>query len=353
MTGQPPAARLAAGTPVVDMHAHLAVPAAEALVAGALGLAAEARAEQEAHSAHSLEVNRAQLTRLIPVMGDPQRRLADMDAMGVDIQAVGPMPMHHYWADRALAADFARATNEGIAAFCARAPARLVGLGTVPLQHPDLAAAELRHAVGALGLRGVSVSTTVAGRELADAAHEPFWAAAEQAGVPVLIHPWGCSLGPRLAAHYLGNIVGQPAETTIALSHLIFSGLLDRHPGLRICACHGGGYLPVYIGRSDHAWLVRPDAHGCARRPSEYLGQMWYDSLVFTTRGLEHLAAVAGADRIVLGTDYPFDMGVADPLPRLEDATGLSPSDRAAISGRTAAGLLGLDPVLASAPAAG
>ena len=328
--------------PVIDMHAHLAVPEAEALVAGVIGMAAETAAEQAAHSARSLEVNRAQLARVMPLMGDLERRLADMDAMGVDVQAVGPMPMHHYWADRALAADFTRATNEGIAAFCAKAPARLAGLGTVPLQHAELAAGELRHAVTALGLRGVSVSTKVAGRELADPAHEPFWAAAADTGAVVLVHPWGTSLGPRLASHYLGNIVGQPAETTIALSHLIFSGMLDRYPGLRLCACHGGGYLPVYIGRSDHAWQVRPDARGCARPPSSYLREIWFDSLVFTPRGLEHLVAVAGAGRVVIGTDYPFDMGTDDPLGRLDVATGLSPADRAAISGQNAAALLGL-----------
>jgi predicted TIM-barrel fold metal-dependent hydrolase len=158
----------------------------------------------------------------------------------------------------------------------------------------------------------------------------------------VLIHPWGTSLGPRLAAHYLGNVVGQPTETTIALSHLIFSGLLDRHPGLRLCACHGGGYLPVYIGRSDHAWRVRPDARGCARPPSEYLREIWFDSLVFTPRGLEHLVDSAGAGRVVLGTDYPFDMGVDDPLARLDAATGLSEDDRAAIRGQNACELLGL-----------
>jgi aminocarboxymuconate-semialdehyde decarboxylase len=329
-------------SPVVDMHAHLAVPAAEALVAGAIGMAAETAAEQSAHSAQSLQVNRAQLARLVPFMGDLGRRLADMDAMGVDVQAVGPMPMHHYWADEALAAEFTRATNEGIAAFCALAPQRLTGLGTVPLQHAELAASELRHAVTALGLRGVSVSTTVFGRELADPAHEPFWAAAEETRAVVLIHPWGTSLGSRLAAHYLGNVVGQPAETTIALSHLIFSGLLDRHPGLRLCACHGGGYLPVYIGRSDHAWHVRPDARGCARPPSAYLREIWFDSLVFTPGGLEHLVTATGADRVVLGTDYPFDMGVDDPIGRLDAAAGLSQEDRAAIRGRNAAGLLSL-----------
>jgi aminocarboxymuconate-semialdehyde decarboxylase len=160
--------------------------------------------------------------------------------------------------------------------------------------------------------------------------------------VVVLIHPWGTSLGPRLAAHYLGNVVGQPAETTIALSHLIFSGLLDRYPGLRLCACHGGGYLPVYIGRSDHAWQVRPDARGCARPPSSYLREIWFDSLVFTPRSLEHLVAVAGAGRVVLGSDYPFDMGVDDPVGRLDAATGLSLADWAAIRGQNAAALLGL-----------
>jgi aminocarboxymuconate-semialdehyde decarboxylase len=333
---------VAGPAPVIDIHAHLAVPEAEALVADAIGMAAEAQAEQVTHSAESLEVNRAQLARVVPVMRDLDRRLADMDAMGVDIQAVGPMPMHHYWADEALAVDFTRAANEGIAAFCARAPQRLVGLGTAPLQHPGLAAEELRHGMTALGLRGVSVSTTVAGRELADPAHEPFWAAAEETGALVLIHPWGTTLGPRLAAHYLGNTVGQPTETTVALSHLIFSGLLDRHPGLRLCACHGGGYLPVYIGRSDHAWQVRPDARGCARPPSEYLRDIWFDSLVFTPRGLEHLVAAAGANRVVLGTDYPFDMGVSDPLARLDATTGLSETDRTAIRSQNAASLLGL-----------
>ena len=123
---------------------------------------------------------------------------------------------------------------------------------------------------------------------------------------------------------------------------MIFSGLLDRHPGLRLCACHGGGYLPVYIGRSDHAWRVRPDARGCARLPSEYLRDIWFDSLVFTPAGLEHLVAAAGADRVVLGTDYPFDMGVSDPLARLDAATGLTQSERTAIRSHNAAALLGL-----------
>lgn len=327
--------------PIIDVHAHVATPAADALVAGTAGFARELAAEQAGHSPHSLELNRAQLTRLRPQLTDVDARLAAMAAMGVDVQVVGPMPMHHYWADRPLAADLARATNEAVAAHCARAPRRLVGLATVPLQHPDLAVEELAYALDHLGLRGISVSTTVEGRELADPAFAPVFAAAEQRGAMVFIHPWGCGLGARLATHYLGNTVGQPVETTVALSHLIFSGVLDRYPRLKLCAAHGGGYLPSYIGRSDHAWRHRPDARGCAEPPSSYLRRMWFDSLVYTPQGLTHLVSVVGPDRVVLGTDYPFDMGVDDPLARLDAADGLSAATRAAIRGDNAIALLG------------
>ena len=327
---------------VVDTHGHLAVPAADALVAGQPGFAAELAAEQRAHSPASLATNRSQLARLAPQLTDVDARLAALDAMGVDLQLVGPMPMHHYWADRQLALRLSRSTNEAVAAHCAEAPTRLLGLGTVPLQHPDLAVAELKRAVQEFGLRGICVSTTVEGRELADQAHDPVWALAEQLQAVVFVHPWGCSLGERLATHYLGNTVGQPVETTVALSHLVFTGVLDRFPGLRLLLAHGGGYLPTYLGRSDHAWQVRPDARGCARPPSEYLRRLWFDALVYTPAALRHLVEAVGRDRVVLGTDYPFDMGVNDPVQRL-DAAGLDPATRAAIAGRNALDLLGTD----------
>jgi predicted TIM-barrel fold metal-dependent hydrolase len=326
---------------VIDVHAHLAVPAADALVASEPGFAAELAEEHQCHSAPSMAVNRAQLERVGPLMTDVARRLAAMDAMGVDIQVIEPMPMHHYWAAPALAARFTRTVNEAIAAHCALAPGRLAGLGTVPLGHPELAITELAHAVTALGLAGVCVGSHVAGRELADPAHEEFWAAAEELGAVVLIHPWGSRLGSALAAHYLGNTVGQPAETTVALSHLIFSGLLDRHRDLRLVSVHGGGYLPGYLGRGDHAWRVRPDARGCAEPPSSYLRRIWFDSLVYTAEGLSQLVAAVGQNRVMLGTDYPFDMGVEDPVQRL-DAAGFSPADRDAIAGGNAADLFGL-----------
>ncbi|MGW2962450.1 amidohydrolase family protein [Streptomyces sp. NPDC001220] len=326
-------------TPVVDFHGHLAVPGADALVAGTEGFAAELAAEQRAHSPESLAVNRAQLRRHTRKLTDVGVRLADLDAMGVDAQVVGPMPMHHYWADPDLAVRLARTVNESVAAHCAIAPERLHGLGTVPLQHPDLAVALLDKAVTELGLYGISVSTTVEGRELADPAHDEVWLKAEELGAVVFVHPWGCSLGDRLATHYLGNTVGQPTETAVALSRLIFTGVLDRFPRLKLVAAHGGGYLPTYIGRSDHAWRVRPDARGCAEPPSSYLRRMWFDALVYTPRALRHLVEEVGADRVVLGTDHPFDMGVTDPVARL-DAAGLDPVARDAIAGGNALELL-------------
>ncbi|MGW1026363.1 amidohydrolase family protein [Streptomyces sp. NPDC002577] len=327
------------GGPVVDFHGHLAVPSADALCAGTPGFAAELAAEQQAHSPESLAANRSQLERLSGRLTDAAVRLADLDAMGVDIQVVGPMPMHHYWAEPDLATRLAGTVNEAVASHCAVAPERLYGLGTVPMQHPDLAVALLDRAVTEQGLYGISVSTTVDGRELADPAHDPVWAKAEELGAVVFVHPWGCSLRERLATRYLGNTVGQPVETTVALSHLIFTGVLDRFPRLKLVAAHGGGYLPTYIGRSDHAWQVRDDARGCAEPPSAYLKRIWFDALVYTPRALRHLVDEVGADRVVLGTDYPFDMGVDDPAARL-DAAGLSPADRDAVAGGNALDLL-------------
>lgn len=323
----------------VDVHAHALVPAAEALVADRPELA-QARAE-EARGAgpRSTEINREQIGQLGPALIDPQVRLAAMDAAGIDVQLVSPMPIHHYWADRDLAARYANAVNAGILDHCAGAPGRLIGLGTAPLQHPDLAAEILGRAVGN-GLRGVEVATYVAGMELADPSLEPFWSTAADLDAVVFIHPWGCTLGERLSTAYLSNIVGNPVETTVALSRLIFSGLLDRHPGLKILAAHGGGYLPGYLGRGDHAWQVRPDSRTCAEPPSAYIRRLWFDALVYTPEGLHTLTAAAGADRVLLGTDYPFDMGITDPLDRLA-AAGLPAPASEAIRGGNAAALLG------------
>jgi aminocarboxymuconate-semialdehyde decarboxylase len=326
----------------IDVHCHLLVPEANALAAGHPREEADAAAERAAFSAHSIDINQAQIRRVRPQLTDVSRRLEDMAAAQVTHQIVGPMPMHRYWAEPQLALSLTRTVNEAVARHCALAPSRLKGLGTLPIQHPDLAVAELEYAVKDLGLRGVSVSTNVDGRELADRDFDVVWEAAAELGSVVFIHPWGCSLGSRLGRNFLGNTVGQPVETTVALSHLIFAGTLDRHPALKLLAAHGGGYLPTYIGRSDHAWRNRPDARACKELPSTYLRKMWFDALVYTPAALRHLVEAVGADRVMLGSDYPFDMGVAD-APARARAAGLPADDTTRILSGNAAELFGIE----------
>jgi aminocarboxymuconate-semialdehyde decarboxylase len=330
------------GVPTIDVHAHAVVPAALRHNGNPSARLHQQR-EAATFGAESVAVNEAQIKRIAPLLTDPDARLQAMDAMAVAIQLVSPSPVHyHEWADLELARQIATEVNDGMVQVCAARPERLIGLGTVPVHHPELASAELTRVISDLGLRGVEISTSAGDRELADPALEEFWATAEALGALIFIHPWGCSLGARLDRHYLANVVGNPVETTLALSHIIFSGLLDRHPGLRIIAAHGGGYLPFYIGRSDHAWQHRPDSRIPARAPSEYLRRLYFDSLVYEPTALRALVARAGAGQVLLGSDFPFDMGVEDPVARLEAADGLSDDDREAIRGRTAAGLLGL-----------
>ena len=335
----------------VDVHAHVVIPEAEDLVAGR----PEVRRQRELDAAHfgeeSAKVNVEMIGRLAPLMTDVEKRLARMDAMGVDVQLLSPAATHyHTWAEPDLARSIARTVNEKLVKMCARRPDRLLGLGLVPVQHPYVAADELTHAVKELGLEGVVISTAAPGLELGDPEFETFWARAEELGALVFIHPWGCSLGERLNRHYLANIVGQPTETTVALSHMIFSGLFDRRPNLKVLAAHGGGYLPFYPGRSDHAWEVRPDSRTPRRRPSSYLKKIYYDSLVYETGALANLVAQVGAEQVMMGTDYPLDMGVEDPLARIEAVHELSAEEKLAIRGGNAARVLNLSALLNATP---
>ena len=327
----------------IDMHCHVFVPEVQAMIAGTPAEAAEAQATLATFGARSLEINAAQLREIGPRLTTLEARLADMDAMGVDMQVISISPTQYFYSvdDRDLAAALVTRVNERIAATCAANPARLAGLGSVALQFPDLAARQLRHAIRAQGLRGVEISTHVCGIDLADRRFDPFWAEADALGAIVFLHPWGTTTGNRLSRHYLGNTVGNPVETAIALSNLIFEGTLDRHPGARIVAAHGGGYLPPYIARSDHAHAVRPEACGCQHPPSHYLRRIWFDSLVYDPGQLRRLIEVVGAGQVVLGTDYPFDMGHYDPAALL---AGLDAQTQAAIAGGNAASLLGLAP---------
>src|SRR5437870_60327 len=282
----------------VDAHAHCFVPEVWDLVKDT-PLAAQARGNLTGNIA----------------LGNPQR-LIDMDAQGIDYQAIN-VNAWVYSADRALARDLVKLQNEKISEWCAKHPDRFVGMATAALQHPDLAADQLDQAVRKLGLRGAAIGGSVEGQELSDRKFDPFWAKAEELGAMLFMHPQpapGTTQNPRLQGKGgLGNTIGNPLETTVFFSHLIFEATLDRFPGLKICGAHGGGYLPSYSGRSD-ALCGRGSGADCKaleKRPSEYFKkELFVDTMVFHEEGLRHLIAEVGVSQIVYGTDYPFDWPV-------------------------------------------
>src|SRR5438874_1987242 len=292
----------------VDIHAHTIVPEAAAVIN------------------HPLEAPGL-------LWSNVADRIAEMDAEGIDVEALSINP-YWYRAERDASAELIKIQNEKLAEFCAATPDRFVAFATVALQHPDLAVEQLQYAIRTLGLRGLSVGGSVAGQELADAKLHPL-------GTREL-EPSGRLKGSGL----LTNTIGNPLETTIALSHLIFEGTLDRFPGLKICAAHGGGFLPSYAARSDAVITTFPDRVGPLpkKKPTQYLkdGQLYFDSIMFTGEGMRHLIAEAGIDHVVLGTDYPFPWNTA-PVDHIMAIPDLSDADRIKILGATAAKLLGIE----------
>jgi aminocarboxymuconate-semialdehyde decarboxylase len=310
----------------VDVHAHTFVPEVWDLV----------------KNTPLAETAKGNLTGNI-ALGNPQR-LIDMDAQGIDYQAIN-VNAWGYSADRALAKDLIKLQNEKISQYVAQHRDRFVGMATLALQHPDLAAEQLEEAVKKLGLRGAAIGGSVEGLELSDRKFDPFWAKAEELGVLLFMHPQpaqGTTLNPRLSGKGgLGNTIGNPLETTVFLSHLIFEGTLDRFPGLKICAAHAGGYLTSYLGRSD-ALCGRGSGADCKalkKKPNEYFRrELLVDTMIFREEGLRHLVAEAGVNQIVYGTDYPFDWPIG--IDFVLNASFLSNADKEAILGGNAMKLL-------------
>ena len=309
-----------AGRPIktIDVHAHCVIPEAEALM------------KHKAAPAYAVTW---------------EERLKRMDAQGIEMQALSINPTW-YGLERELAAKVIQLQNEKLAELCAQHSERLVAFASVALQYPDLAAQQLEQAVKKLGLRGAAIGGSVEGAELADPKFHPFWAKAEELGVLVFMHPQRTpDLQNRLRGNGgLDNTIWNPLETTLALSHLIYEGTLDRFPGLKLCAAHGGGYLPSYADRSDHICITFPER--CAavklkKKPTEYLRQLYYDTLVFTPEALRHLAAQVGTSQLMLGTDDPFGW-TSTAVDHILGTPELSDAERRAMLGETAAKLLRL-----------
>ncbi|MBI4486004.1 MAG: amidohydrolase family protein [Acidobacteria bacterium] len=304
---------------VIDVHAHTFVPEVMDLVRNT-PLAA---------------VVKNNLTGPIALGPGMAARLAYMDREGIDYQAIN-VNAWGYSADRALARDLIQLQNEKIAEAVARHPDRLVGMATVALQYPDLAAEQLDVAVRKLGMRGAAIGGSVEGQEISDRKFDPFWAKAEELGVMLFMHPQqapGTTQSARLQGKGgLGNTIGNPLETTVFLSHLIFEGVFDRFPGLRICAAHAGGYLPSYLGRSDARCRRGPGGDCPNKSPSEYFRrELFIDTMIFHEDGLRHLVAEVGVGQMVYGTDYPFDWPVG--IDFVLSASFLSDADKTAILG--------------------
>ncbi len=310
---------------VVDVHAHCVIPEVAEVVKGT-----------------PLEASGGQRTRGPNVMGP--ERLRAIDELGIDVQVLSINGFWFYGADRELASKIVRLQDEKLAEWCSAHKDRYVALCSVALQFPDLAAEQLEYAVKNLGARGAAIGGHCNGEDISQPKYDPFWAKAQELGVVVFEHPQGAEDVAKPDAWKgrgdLGNIIGNPLETTVFLSRMMFNGTFDRFPNLKICAAHGGGYLPSYLGRTEVACEVRPNAD-CAnkKKPSDYLhDQILVDTIVLTEEGLRHLAAEAGPGQVVFGTDMPFNWKSNVDL--VLNATFLTDAQKEAVLGGTLVKLL-------------
>jgi aminocarboxymuconate-semialdehyde decarboxylase len=323
---------------VIDFHAHLMLPEMYA-VTGPHSMFVKSNTDPTMGEDARKGVREREAV-LVARMSDVTERIAHMDAMGVDMQVLSSSLVQQstYWAEPQESLRLERMLNDRMAGVVAANPKRLIGLGGVPLAAPALAVAELTRCMRDLGLAGVGISTTARDMELGDAALRPFWEKAEKLGAVVYIHPAGNN-GARFEKWYLWNSIGQAFEEAMAIASLMYEGILDAFPQLKICISHGGGYMPYYMGRIARNYVEKAATRvNMKKSPAEYLRMLYFDGCVFETEVLEALVRRVGAGRVVLGSDYP--VGEPDPIGFVE-RSALAPADKAAIVGVNAARLFG------------
>jgi aminocarboxymuconate-semialdehyde decarboxylase len=325
----------------VDIHGHMRIEKAIELVA------------KHAKSDHRPGVITSELTKKVSAGQDRDRRgaltgvderLAEMDKMRVDVMAVSPHPPQLYPpVEPAVAADAAVIVNDGIHEQIKKHPKRLVGLGAVPLHDAELAIKELDRIMTGLNFKGIEIAARMGEEELSARRLDPFWARCEHYDIPIFIHPTSFA-SPRLAEHYLTNVIGNPLDTTVAVHYLVFGGVLERFPSLKFVLSHGGAFACAYSGRMDHAYGARADCReNISMPPSYYVSKLYPDSIVFNVDQLEYLIKRFGPDKVLIGTDYPFDMGEYDPVEHVYQVPGLAQQNRDLICGGNALRLMHLD----------
>jgi len=320
--------------PVIDIHGHINIGKARAIMA-----------EKQPSKPRPGGNNGLTDKSRGPILSDVDARLADMDGMGVDMMLLTPSPPNGFYrASEEVAGEVTRATNDEVAKIARDHADRFLACGNVALQHVEQSCAELTRGMQELGLKGTRISTNIARAELGDRRFDPFWARAERDGALIMLHPQGFTEPERLEPYFMTNAVGQPLETTLALAQMIFGGVFERFPGLKLCAAHGGGYFPFYLGRFEQSYRERKECRQhITRSPADFVRQIWFDTVVFRPDAIGYLAGVVGADRIMLGTDSPYDMGERDPVGLVKAAPNLSDAAKSDILGGTAAKLLGIE----------
>lgn len=304
---------------VIDMHSHV-IPMGllDRIRRGDPDL--EAMIKEE-HGVSFVVHHQGYSYPLLPgfVDNEVEARLQAMDRAGIDLAVVSVAPpLFYYWLPAELSLSIAQAVNDAIAQLVQKCPHRLLGMATVPLQDPRAAAMELERAKIKLGLRGVHIGANVEGKQLDDRVFRAFFEKAAQLKMPIFLHPYYIGNKAGLEKYYLTNLLGNPIETTIAACHLIFGGILADFPDLKICLAHGGGFLPYQIGRLRHGHRVRPEPKSAGLEVfSTFEEQIYFDTLLFDDRALRFLLDSVGASKVMLGTDYPFDMGERNPVARI------------------------------------
>jgi aminocarboxymuconate-semialdehyde decarboxylase len=267
-----------------------------------------------------------------------------MDAQGIDMAVLTPAPPRGIYRETEdKAAAIANAVNDFAAGVAAQFPDRLVTFGIIPMQHAAASVAVMQRGVKELGLKGFRIATNIAGLELDNPGFEDIYAAAEELDAMIYTHPQGFTQPDRLADFNMANVVGNPLDSTLSVSHLIFGGVLERHPRLKVFISHGGGYFPFYLGRFDHAFEARAECRThISKPPREYMKRLYFDTVVFKPEMVAYLAQSVGVEKIMMGTDRPYDMGENEPIALVDAVPGLSDADRAAIKGGNAAALFGI-----------
>jgi aminocarboxymuconate-semialdehyde decarboxylase len=329
-----------APTQTIDVHAHILTEETIRLLQREAPQVAPKLADIDDHFA-TLDVA-GSVYRQFPRGGwDLERRLRDMAASQVDMQVLSVCPQTFLYAQPPeLTAAFARIQNEQLARLVKAHPDRFLAIATVPMQAPTLAADELRHAMATLGLSGMQIGSNVAGKNLDDPELEPVWATAAELGAFILLHPINVAGMDRLGSYYLNNLIGNPLDTTIAAACLVFSGVLERHPSLKICLAHGGGFVPYQAGRFLHGWHVRAEPkRKLPKPPTDSLARFYFDTIVHSPEVLAFLVGHVGAGRVLLGSDYPFDMGMPEGVQQIRGSS-MAVADQSIILGGLARRLL-------------